>query len=373
MTAVASDPGIDMSEASDRQFMQRALDLAAHGRFTTRPNPMVGCVLVQGDAVVGEGWHRRAGGPHAEVHALRQAGDKARGATAYVTLEPCAHHGRTPPCADALIGAGVARVVAAMVDPDPRVAGQGLQRLREAGMDVSSGVLEAEARELNSGFLSRIERGRPWVRMKIAMSLDGKVALADGSSQWITGSAAREHGHQWRARAGVILTGVGTVIADDPQLTVRLDQDRAATIPLVVDSQGRCPREARLFSLHPEVWLAGPAVAFAAQYPANARQLDVAKQTSGGVDLVALLKMLADEHINEVHVEAGPRLNAALLSADVVDELLIFQAGKFLGNQALSGVPVDSPQQIPGSDWESVEVQLMAGDCFSRWRRRARG
>ncbi len=362
-----------MSEASDRQFMQSALELAALGRFTTRPNPMVGCVLVQGGVVVGEGWHRRAGEPHAEVHALREAGTNARGATAFVTLEPCAHHGRTPPCADALVKAGVARVVAAMVDPDPRVAGQGLQRLRQAGIEVSSGVLEAQARELNCGFLSRIERGRPWLRMKIAMSLDGKVALADGSSQWITGPAAREHGHQWRARAGVILTGVGTVIADDPQLTVRIDQGRGATVPLIVDSQGRCPSDARIFSLHPQVWLAGPAVASAAQYPANARQLDVAKQTSGRVDLAALLKILADEHINEVHVEAGPRLNAALLSADLVDELLLYQAGKFLGNQALSAVPIDSPVQIPGSDWESVEVQLMAGECFSRWRRRSRG
>jgi len=356
---------------SDQRWMQRALDLAAQGRFTTRPNPMVGCVLVKDGVMVGEGWHQRAGEPHAEVHALRMAGDGAAGSTAYVTLEPCSHQGRTPPCANALIAAGVSRVVAAMVDPDPRVAGSGLARLREAGTEVESGMLEAEARQLNCGFLSRVERGRPWVRMKIAMSLDGKVALADGSSKWITGARARADGHRWRARAGVILTGVGTVIADDPQLTVRIDEECALTVPVIVDSGGRCPTDARVFALHDQVWLAGRLTADSSSThrPASAQIIELPVAQDGRSNLPALMVALAHRQINEVHVEAGPELNASLLHAELVDELLFYQAGKFLGEQALSALPLLSPGLIPKDDWKIVQAEALAGDCFTRWQR----
>src|SRR6478672_9982715 len=209
---------------TDERHMRRALALAERGLFTTQPNPRVGCVIAHGDTVVGEGWHVRAGEPHAEPIALRAAGARARGANAYVTLEPCAHHGRTPPCADALIEAGVARVVAATSDPNPKAVG-GLARLRAAGIETASGLLENEARALNVGFFSRVERGRPWVRVKIAASLDGRTALANGESKWITSTAARDDVQRWRARSSAVLTGIGTELADDPRLTVRLDVD----------------------------------------------------------------------------------------------------------------------------------------------------
>ncbi|HZH42963.1 MAG TPA: bifunctional diaminohydroxyphosphoribosylaminopyrimidine deaminase/5-amino-6-(5-phosphoribosylamino)uracil reductase RibD, partial [Lysobacter sp.] len=220
--------------ATDHALMARALRLAEHGAYTTKPNPMVGCVIAHGADVVGEGWHERAGEPHAEVHALRQAGARARGATVYVTLEPCAHTGRTGPCADALIEAGVSRVVAAMRDPFPQVAGAGFERLRAAGIAVEVGLMETQARALNRGFLSRIERGRPWVRVKLAASLDGRSALASGESKWISGEASRRDVQRWRARAGAILTGAGTVLADDPSLTVRLEDDTPFVAPLRV-------------------------------------------------------------------------------------------------------------------------------------------
>ncbi|MGN6512520.1 MAG: bifunctional diaminohydroxyphosphoribosylaminopyrimidine deaminase/5-amino-6-(5-phosphoribosylamino)uracil reductase RibD, partial [Lysobacteraceae bacterium] len=211
--------------ATDHAMMARALRLAERGTYTTKPNPMVGCVVAQGEEVVGEGWHQRAGGPHAEVLALEAAGARARGATAYVTLEPCAHVGKTGPCADALVAAGVARVVAAMRDPNPAVDGSGFERLRAAGIAVDAGLMEPLARELNRGFLSRVERGRPWVRIKLATSFDGRTALASGESKWISGGPAREDVQRWRARSGAILTGAGTVLMDDPQLTVRFSGD----------------------------------------------------------------------------------------------------------------------------------------------------
>src|SRR6478735_8887833 len=220
--------------STDHALMTRALRLAERAAFTARPNPMVGCVIAHGDEVVGEGWHQRKGGPHAEVFALQAAGERAKGATAYVTLEPCAHVGSTGPCADALIAAGVARVVAAMRDPFPQVDGAGFEKLRAAGIVVESGLMEAQARELNRGFLSRIERGRPWLRVKLAMSLDGRTALANGESKWISGEASRRDVQQWRARSGALLTGAGTVLADDPQLTVRLDDGSEFVPPLRV-------------------------------------------------------------------------------------------------------------------------------------------
>ena len=232
--------------AADHEFMARALRLARKGLFTTTPNPRVGCVIVRDGAIVGEGWHARAGEAHAETHALNAAAAFARGATAYVTLEPCSHHGRTPPCADALIAAGVARVVAAMRDPNPQVAGNGLQQLRAAGIDTADGLMEMEARELNIGFVSRMTCGRPWVRLKLAASLDGKTALNNGRSQWITGPEARRDGHAWRARACAILTGAGTVRDDDPRLTVRDIETDRQPLRVVVDSHMETPPTARI-------------------------------------------------------------------------------------------------------------------------------
>lgn len=329
--------------------MAQALRLAERGAFTTRPNPMVGCVVAHGDQVLGEGWHQRAGGPHAEVFALRQAGEQARGATAYVTLEPCAHHGRTPPCALALIEAGVARVVAAMRDPFPQVNGGGFDRLRAAGIDVQSGLMEAQARELNRGFLSRIERGRPWLRLKYGMSLDGRTAMADGQSKWITGPAARADVQRWRARAGALLTGAGTVLADDPALTVRLEGPEAVLPPLrvVLDSSLRAlgPAKVREGGA-PTLYLHAPHVA--ASSLTGAEFAPVAVDAQGRPDLPAVLALLAERGINEVQVEAGAQLGGAWLRAGLVDELLLYQAPQLLGDAArplLSGLGIEAMSQ----------------------------
>jgi diaminohydroxyphosphoribosylaminopyrimidine deaminase/5-amino-6-(5-phosphoribosylamino)uracil reductase len=314
--------------------MARALQLAERGLCTTSPNPRVGCVLVQGDAVVGEGWHERAGEPHAEVHALRAAGSKARGATAYVTLEPCSHHGRTPPCAEALIAAGVARVVCAMQDPNPQVAGGGLARLCAAGVAVECGLMESEARALNTGFVSRMTRGRPWVRSKVAASLDGRTALANGASRWITGAAARQDVQHWRARSCAVLTGSGTVLADDPQLNVRIATERQPW-RVVLDSALRTPPAARI--------LQGGKVLLCttsqdadkrAALEARGAEVLVLADAQGRVDLPALLRELARRGINEVLVEAGRTLNGALLRAGLVDELLLYLAPQLLGDAA---------------------------------------
>lgn len=314
----------------DHLHMARALRLAERGLFTARPNPMVGCVIAHGDRVVGEGWHQRTGGPHAEVFALRQAGEEARGATAYVTLEPCAHHGRTPPCALALIGAGVARVVAAMRDPFPKVDGGGFVLLREAGIEVAEGLMAAQARELNHGFLSRVERARPWLRVKLAASLDGRTAMADGSSKWITGEAARNDVQRWRARAGAILTGADTVLADDPQLTVRLaDTEVIPPLRVVLDTRLRSLECARVREGGaPTLYLHDAAVS-----PPDAADAEFASVPSqnGRLDLGAVLTLLADRGINEVHTEAGATLCGALLAGDWVDELLLYQAPTLLG------------------------------------------
>jgi len=325
----------------DRLHMTRALRLAERARYTARPNPMVGCVIARGEDVLGEGWHVRAGGPHAEIHALAAAGEAARGATAYVTLEPCAHHGRTGPCVEALIAAGVGRVIAAMRDPFPQVDGAGFARLRAAGIAVGHGLLEAQARQLNQGFLSRVERGRPWLRVKLAMSLDGRTALANGDSKWISGEAARRDVMHWRARAGAILTGAGTVLADDPQLTVRFDDDgmpgdAAEFVPplrVVLDpglatvARGRVRQgDAPTLYLHapdakPPRGLDAPHVAV----PLRA----------GGLDLQAVLHHLAAvRHINEVQVESGATLAGALLRAGLVDEVLLYVAPVLLGAEA---------------------------------------
>ena len=314
--------------------MAQALRLAERGAYTTKPNPMVGCVLASGGAIIAEGWHQRAGEPHAEVLALQAAGDRARGATAYVTLEPCAHTGRTGPCAEALIAAGVARVVAAMRDPFPQVDGAGFDRLRAAGIQVQSGLMEAQARHLNRGFLSRIERGRPFVRVKLATSLDGRTAMANGDSKWISGEASRHDVQRWRARAGAILTGAGTVLADDPSLTVRLGDDTPFVAPLrvVLDpglatiARGRV-REGDAPTLYVHAADAKPPREIAAQRA-------VAATIGGNFDLNAVLALLAQRGVNEVQVEAGATLAGAFIAAGLADEILLYVAPVLLGDEA---------------------------------------
>ena len=323
-----------MFSPDDRRYMARAIELAERGLYTTTPNPRVGCVLVRDGKTVGEGWHERAGGPHAEVNALAAAGAAAKGATAYVSLEPCSHHGRTPPCAPALAAAGVARVVAAMQDPNPEVAGKGFAALKQSGVTVECGLMEEEARELNIGFVTRMTRGRPWIRMKIAASLDGKTALDNGSSQWITGPAARRDGHAWRARACAVLTGAGTVRDDDPQLTVREVQTPRQPLRIVVDSRLETPVSARVLE-------GGALVAAAVNDEAKIRILQsrgvevlVLPNASGKVELGALMEELGRREVNEIHVEAGYRLNGSLLREALVDELLIYLAPSLIGDRA---------------------------------------
>lgn len=357
-----------MFTEADHQHMSRALELAALGMWTTTPNPRVGCVIVRDRQVVGEGWHRRAGEPHAEVLALAQANGAARGATVYLTLEPCSHHGRTPPCVDALLEAHVGRVVVAMEDPNPLVSGRGLARLREAGVDVRCGLLEQEARELNIGFVSRMTRRRPWVRMKIAASLDGRTALPDGSSQWITGDAARDDGHAWRARACAILTGIGTVKDDDPRLTVRAVDTPRQPLRVLVDSRLEVDLDANI------VRGGNLLVVCARAMPGKAGELrdrgcEVLElpNAQGKVDLPALMAELAGRDINELHVEAGYRLNGSLLREDCVDELLVYLAPTLLGNATGMAdlLPPDTLAAAPRLSLQAVDrvgddVRLLA-------------
>jgi diaminohydroxyphosphoribosylaminopyrimidine deaminase/5-amino-6-(5-phosphoribosylamino)uracil reductase len=322
-----------MFTPADREFMRLALGLAGRGLFTTTPNPRVGCVVVGDGQVVGEGFHARAGGPHAEAIALAAAGGRAAGATVYTTLEPCSHHGRTPPCVDALIAARVRRVVAAMGDPNPRVGGDGFARLRAAGVAVESGLLEDEARELNIGFASRMTRGRPWVRLKVAATLDGRTAAADGRSQWITGAEARADGHRWRARACAVLTGIGTVRDDDPQLTVRDVATPRQPLKVLVDSRLEVPLGARILA-GGNVLVAAAAddAARIAALRAKGAEVVVLRDAAGKVALGDLVRELARRELNEVHVEAGVRLNGSLVAAGVVDELVVYLAPSLLGD-----------------------------------------
>jgi len=318
--------------AFDQAMMRRALALAEKGLFTATPNPRVGCVLTHGERVVGEGWHEKAGAPHAETQALVQASAAARGATAYVSLEPCNHHGRTPPCAEALIHARVARVVAALRDPNPG-SKKGGATLAAAGIQYEVGLLEEEARELNVGFVSRMTRGRPWVRMKIAATLDGRTALANGKSQWITGEEARRDGHRWRARACAIATGAGTVKADDPQLTVRDVQTPRQPLRVVIDSQVETPAKARVLQ-------GEQALVFAAvkgKSLPNA-EIVVLSNAGGKVDLAKMLEELGKRGINELHVEGGFKLNGSLVREGLVDEFLIYLNPSLLGDSALGMV-----------------------------------
>jgi diaminohydroxyphosphoribosylaminopyrimidine deaminase/5-amino-6-(5-phosphoribosylamino)uracil reductase len=336
-----------MFSTEEHRFMQRALQLAEQAMFSTMPNPRVGCVLVKAGAVIGEGQTQAAGLDHAEVQALKDCerrGHDARGATAYVSLEPCSHFGRTPPCADTLVRAGVARVVAAMSDPNPLVAGNGFQRLRAAGVEVAVGLMQAQAEELNLGFVSRMRRGRPWLRLKIAASLDGKTALANGQSKWITSPEARADVQYWRARSCAMLTGSGTVLADDPQLTVReLDGQpwSYARQPLrvILDSRLQTPPTAKILAQ------AGVLIVFADAPPERQAGLKDGLQAAGAsllclpgadghIDLPALLAQLGARQMNEVTVEAGARLNGALLESGLVDEIVLYQAPVLLGDDA---------------------------------------
>lgn len=345
--------------------MNQALELAAQALFLSNPNPRVGCVITAADGrVLGCGFTQQAGGPHAEVMALRDAaaqGHAVRGATAWVTLEPCAHQGRTGPCCDALIAAGVARVVASIADPNPLVAGQGFARLRAAGVQVEVGPGAAASRELNIGFFSRMVRGTPWVRMKAATSLDGVAALANGASQWITSPEARTDGHTWRARACAVLTGVGTVLADDPLLNVRGVATMRQPHLVIVDSRLRTPPGARLFDVPDrQVWIyaAREDAAAAGALRARGATISLLPDADGRVDLHALLRDLAARSVNELHLEAGPRLGGAFVQAGLVDELLLYLAPMLLGSggQRLADWgPLQALSQGLGLEWQSVQ------------------
>ncbi len=346
-----------MFSDADREYMARALELAARGMNTATPNPRVGCVIVNRGVVVGEGWHHKAGEPHAEANALAAAGTNAHGATVYVTLEPCAHTGRTPPCADALIRADVSRVVAAMLDPNPQGAGGG-KKLEAAGIRFECGLMEDEARELNIGFASRMTRGRPWVRMKVAASLDGRTALANGQSQWITGPAARKDGHAWRARACAVLTGIGTVTADDPRLDVREVPVERQPLRVIVDSRLETPLTARILQGGSVLMFCAVdnAAARAALEGRGAEVVNIAN-ANGKVDLPAMLAELGRRGINELHVEAGVKLNGSFVREGCVDEVLVYLAPSFLGDaaQGMASLALASLDERVALDFRSVE------------------
>jgi diaminohydroxyphosphoribosylaminopyrimidine deaminase/5-amino-6-(5-phosphoribosylamino)uracil reductase len=354
-----------MIAAMDRDMMTRALALAERGLFTTTPNPRVGCVIARDSLVLGEGWHERAGDAHAEVRALddaRARGNDVRGATAYVTLEPCNHQGRTPPCTSTLLAAGIKRVVTAMNDPDPKAAG-GAARLRSAGVTVETGLLEDAARELNVGWLHRLSYGRPWIRVKVAVSLDGRTALENGASQWITGEKARADGHRWRARACAILTGIGTVRQDDPRLTVRAIATPRQPLKVVVDRHGDLPTTARVLNGGDVIVVT--ATEPIASFPANVQVITVPDR-DGRIDLRAMAKALGEREINELHVEAGAKLNGAMLSAGIVDELLLYVAPCVLGDPARGMFALPAPLERLG---DRVPLKVRSIDAVGGdWR-----
>ncbi|RXU07144.1 riboflavin biosynthesis protein RibD [Pseudomonas syringae] len=361
--------------ALDVHYMARALELARKGLYSTHPNPRVGCAIVREGRIVGEGWHVRAGEPHAEVHALRQAGELARGATAYVTLEPCSHQGRTPPCADALIEAGVTRVVAAMQDPNPEVSGRGLLRLMNAGIGVQCGVLESEARALNKGFLKRMETGLPYVRVKMAMSLDGRTAMASGESQWITGPEARSAVQRLRAQSSVVLSGADTVLADKARLTVRPDElgldaelpSLAAARPplrVLIDGRLRVPLDAPFFQAGSALVVTCAAASARGRYQEEGHEMLALADSAGHVDLRRLMGELAARGVNEVLVEAGPRLAGAFARLGLVDEFQLFIAGKFLGSSARPLLDLPLAQMSEALELNIVEMRAVGND----WR-----
>ncbi|WP_434359161.1 bifunctional diaminohydroxyphosphoribosylaminopyrimidine deaminase/5-amino-6-(5-phosphoribosylamino)uracil reductase RibD [Parasalinivibrio latis] len=353
----------------DNRMMRRALELAAGGRFTTAPNPNVGCVIAKGEKVIGEGFHFRAGEPHAEVHALRQAGDRAKGATAYVTLEPCSHYGRTPPCAEALINIGVSRVVCAMVDPNPQVAGRGIKMLEGAGIQVDVGLYGAEAEALNPGFIKKMRSGMPYVQLKLAASLDGRTALANGESKWITGPEARSDVQVFRAMSSAILSTSATVLADDPSLNVRWEQlpesvqkdyqkaNLRQPVRVVIDSRNRVKPQHLLFSQPGKVILLRTQLGDEA-WGEDVEQLIVPAK-GAGVDLAAALNLLAEKGLHQIWVEAGATLAGALIEQKLVDEFILYQAPKLMGADsrslvALSGITAMS--DVPELDISDVTL-----------------
>jgi diaminohydroxyphosphoribosylaminopyrimidine deaminase/5-amino-6-(5-phosphoribosylamino)uracil reductase len=353
----------EVSSALDNTHLLRALELAARGLYTTDPNPRVGCVVANGERILGEGWHQRAGEPHAEVLALRAAGPQARGGTVYVTLEPCSHVGRTPPCADALVAAGVARVVCCSRDPNPKVAGSGIERLRSAGIAVTVGVLADEARSINVGFFSRFERGRPFVRLKLAMSLDGRTAPASGGQLWISGEASRADVQIWRARSSAVLTGSGTVRADDPRLSVRLQYGPWVRQPLrvVLDTMLKCAPGAKIFS-------GGGALVFAAAdapfKSGDDLRVERMPRAEGGLDLHAVMQRLTALEVNELLLECGPTLAGAFIATQLVDELIVYVAPKLLGADAAPLMHISGLQpagSLPA--WELRDLRRIGDDA----------
>jgi diaminohydroxyphosphoribosylaminopyrimidine deaminase/5-amino-6-(5-phosphoribosylamino)uracil reductase len=344
--------------------------LSLRGLYSTTPNPRVGCVIVRDDLVIGEGWHEKAGLPHAEAGALAAAtGAGTVGATAYVTLEPCSHFGRTPPCADALLAAGIARVVVAMPDPNPLVAGKGLAKLSAAGIEVAGGLLEAAATELNIGFVSRMKRGRPWLRLKVAASLDGKTALNNGASQWITGADARRDAHAWRARSCAVLTGVGTVRDDNPRLTVREVQTTRQPLKVVVDSRLETPPDAAVLEGGNVLIAAAQDSERGAALRACGAEIVILPNANGKVELADLLRELGRRGINEVLTEAGTRLNGSLLGENCVDELLIYQAPILLGNSARGMFGLIELTELAGArKLDIIERRMVGADCRIRAR-----
>lgn len=359
----------------DTRFMASALRYARRGVYTTSPNPNVGCVIVKDNQEIAVGWHQKAGEAHAEINALNRAGDNASGATAYVTLEPCSHHGKTGPCADALIAAGIAKVYVAMKDPNPLVAGQGIERLQQAGIEVQVGLLEARARLLNQGFIKRMETGLPFVRIKMAMSLDGRTAMASGESQWVTGPAAREDVQRYRARSSAILTGIGTVLADDPSLNVRLDEagyngDIRQPLRVILDTHGRLPATAKLLNLEGQVLLITADKSKLFDHK-NLLVEEVALK-NGKLDLQQVMQVLVRYQINEVHVEAGSVLCGALLNENLVDEIIVYMASHLMGDnaQGLFSLPdIETMQQrinlkiedirAVGDDWRITAKPIL--------------
>jgi diaminohydroxyphosphoribosylaminopyrimidine deaminase/5-amino-6-(5-phosphoribosylamino)uracil reductase len=367
----------DTWSIADREFMAQALKLAARGLYSTDPNPRVGCVMVERGQVVGTGWHRQAGTPHAEVHALREAGARARGATAYVTLEPCSHTGRTPPCAEALIAAGVARVVAAMQDPNPLVAGRGLSRLREAGLRVSCGLLQDEAKALNPGFIQRINQGRPLVRIKLAASVDGRTAMASGASKWITGPEARADVQRLRARSSAVLSGIGTVLADDPQLTVRAPDlcpeglSLRQPLRVLLDRTGRLPVDSALVRADgPLWWVTGNDVVCPVTLSARPAFRHLCLLATDDRMLALLMQALVQAECNEVLVEAGATLAGAFMRAGLCDELIVYLAPKLLGSRARPMVDVALDQMSEAIDLSLVDIRQIGSDIRLRYRPR---
>lgn len=350
----------------DHQMMARAIQLAKHGRFTTTPNPNVGCVIVKNQSeIVGEGWHQKAGTPHAEIHALNQAADKAKGATAYVTLEPCSHHGRTGPCAEALVKAGITRVVAAMVDPNTNVSGQGFALLEKNHVDVAHGLLESEAVKLNRGFIKRMKTGRPWVTVKLAASLDGKTALSNGTSQWITSPAARQDVQIHRALSCAVLSGSGTVLADNPSLNVRYDELGAATylieanqlrqpLRIILDGKNQLTGQLKMFDVDGQTHVVNRV--FNPQLPDHVKQSQIPSK-GNKLDLHHLLELLGQWQLNQIWVEAGGMLAGALVQQNLVDELILYQAPKLLGDKGQNLFVMDElteMQQAKQLQWSQI-------------------